>query len=75
LRAIELSAEQASLAWSLRAATSLAMAERSDDKTAARRTLKLTLDKYKEGLDTFDLRVARQVLYGYDRRDDVAPDR
>ena len=46
-----------------------------DDKTAARRTLKLTLDKYKEGLDTFDLRVARQVLYGYDRRDDVAPDR
>jgi predicted ATPase/DNA-binding winged helix-turn-helix (wHTH) protein len=75
LRAIELSAEQASLAWSLRAVTSLAMAERSANKTAARRTLKLTLEKYKEGLDTFDLRLARQVLYGYDRRDDVAPDR
>ncbi len=74
LRAIELSAEQASLAWSLRAITSLAIAEKSPDKTATLRTLKLTLEKYREGLDTFDLRMARQVLYGSDGRDNVAPD-
>jgi hypothetical protein len=70
LSAIELSARQASLSWTLRAATSLAIAEKSaGGKEAAWRTLQATHAKFREGLDTVDLRLAVQVLNGSYRRD------
>jgi hypothetical protein len=65
LRAIELSERQGSLAWTLRAATSLAMAERSDAKReAARELLRTIFTKFRGGADTFDLRLAARVLDG-----------
>jgi len=73
LRAIELSDRQGSLSWTLRAAISLAMAEKSDAKAeAARETLRATYAKFRDGADTFDLRLAARVLDGSYRRDDVA---
>jgi tetratricopeptide (TPR) repeat protein len=73
LRAIELSDRQGSLSWTLRAAISLAMAEKSDVKAeAARETLRATYAKFRDGADTFDLRLATRVLHGSYRRDDVA---
>ena len=63
LRALELSDRQASLSWALRAATSLAIAEKSASrKEAAWRTLQATHAKFREGLETPDLRLARQIL-------------
>jgi predicted ATPase len=63
LGAIELSDRQASLSWALRAATSLAIAEKSAGrKEAAWQTLQATHAKFREGLETVDLRLARQVL-------------
>jgi predicted ATPase/DNA-binding winged helix-turn-helix (wHTH) protein len=63
LSALELSASQASLSWELRAATSLAIAEESvERKGAARRALQATHARFREGLETLDLRLAKQVL-------------
>jgi predicted ATPase/DNA-binding winged helix-turn-helix (wHTH) protein len=63
LSALELSDRQASLSWALRAATSLAIAEKSAGrKEAAWRTLQATHAKFREGLETVDLRLAKQVL-------------
>jgi len=70
LSALELSAEQASLSWALRAATSLAIAETSTTRReAAHRTLQATHAKFREGFDTFDLRLATRVLNGSYWRD------
>jgi predicted ATPase len=70
LSALELSERQASLSWALRAATSLAIAEKSAGrKEAAWRTLQAIHAKFREGLETFDLRLAKQVLNGSYRRD------
>jgi predicted ATPase/DNA-binding winged helix-turn-helix (wHTH) protein len=70
LRALELSDRQASLSWALRAATSLAIAEKSvGRKEAAWRVLQATHAKFREGLETVDLRLARQVLNGSHRPD------
>jgi predicted ATPase/DNA-binding winged helix-turn-helix (wHTH) protein len=63
LSALELSNRQASLSWALRAATSLAIAEKSlGRKEAAWRSLQATHAKFREGLETSDLRLAKQVL-------------
>jgi hypothetical protein len=63
LSAIELSASQASLSWELRAATSLAIAEKSAErKERAWQALQLTHAKFREGLETVDLQLAKQVL-------------
>jgi predicted ATPase/DNA-binding winged helix-turn-helix (wHTH) protein len=65
LSALELSDRQASLGWALRAATSLAIAETSvARKEAAWRTLQVTHAKFREGLETPDLRLAERVLSG-----------
>jgi predicted ATPase/DNA-binding winged helix-turn-helix (wHTH) protein len=70
LRAIEMSDRQGSLSWTLRAATSLAIAETSlGRKEAAWRTLQATHAKFREGLETSDLRLAKQVLNGSYRPD------
>jgi len=73
LNALELSARQASLSWALRAATSLAIAEKSPGRReAAWRTLQATHTKFREGLDTLDLRLAKQVLNGSYQPDGAA---
>jgi hypothetical protein len=65
LGALELSDKQASLSWALRAATSLAIAEKSDGrKEAAWRILQATHAKFREGIETPDLRLAKQLLNG-----------
>jgi hypothetical protein len=65
LSALELSARQASLSWELRAATSLAIAEKSIGREeAAWRSLQATHAKFREGFETGDLRLAKQVLNG-----------
>lgn len=70
LDAIELSDRQASLSWAIRAATSLAIAEKSAGrKEAAWRILQATHAKFREGLETPDLRLAKQVLNGSYWRD------
>jgi predicted ATPase len=70
LSALELSDKQASLSWALRAATSLALAEKSAErKEAAWRTLQATHAKFREGLETPDLRLAKEVLDGSYWRD------
>jgi predicted ATPase/DNA-binding winged helix-turn-helix (wHTH) protein len=70
LRALELSNRQASLSWALRAATSLAIAEKSmTRKETAHNTLQATHAKFREGLDTFDLKLATRVLNGSYWRD------
>jgi predicted ATPase len=72
LSAFELSDRQASLSWALRATTSLAIAEKSSGrKEAAWRTLQATHAKFREGLETVDLRLAKQVLNGSYRSDDA----
>jgi hypothetical protein len=64
-RALQLSTEQASLSWALRAATSAVIAEKSvGRKEAAWKTLQATYAKFREGFDTFDLELAKQVLNG-----------
>jgi predicted ATPase/DNA-binding winged helix-turn-helix (wHTH) protein len=70
LSALELSDRQASLSWALRAATSLAIAEEAvGRKEAAWRILQAIHAKFREGLETVDLRLATQVLNGSYRRD------
>jgi predicted ATPase/DNA-binding winged helix-turn-helix (wHTH) protein len=70
LRALELANSQASLSWALRAATSLAIAEKSTGrKEAAWRILQATHAKFRDDLETSDLRLARQVLNGSYRPD------
>jgi hypothetical protein len=70
LSALELSDRQASLSWALRAATSLAIAEKSAGrKEAVWRTLQATHAKFREGFETVDLRLAKQVLNGSYWRD------
>jgi predicted ATPase/DNA-binding winged helix-turn-helix (wHTH) protein len=70
LSALELSDRQASLSWGLRAATSLAIAEKSSGrKEVAWRSLLATHAKFREGLETIDLRLAKQVLNGSYWRD------
>src|ERR1700704_3784322 len=72
LGALELSDRQASLSWALRAATSLAIAEKSAGREeAAWRTLQATHAKFREGLETPDLRLAKQVLNGSYRHHSV----
>jgi tetratricopeptide (TPR) repeat protein len=64
-RALELSTEQASLSWALRAATSMVIAEKSvGRKEVAWKALQANYAKFREGFDTFDLRLAKQVLSG-----------
>jgi predicted ATPase/DNA-binding winged helix-turn-helix (wHTH) protein len=73
LRALDLSNRQASLSWALRAATSLAITEKSMmRKEAAHHTLQATRAKFREGLDTFDLKLATRVLNGSYWRDGLA---
>ncbi|MET3996367.1 putative ATPase/DNA-binding winged helix-turn-helix (wHTH) protein [Bradyrhizobium sp. S3.9.2] len=63
LSALGLAASQASLSWELRAATSLAIAEESAElKERAWQTLQSTHAKFREGHETVDLRLAKQVL-------------
>ncbi len=70
LSALELSDRQASLSWALRAATSLAVAEKSAGRMeAAWRSLQAIRAKFREGLETVDLRFAQQVLNGSYSRD------
>ena len=70
LRALALSNRQASLSWALRAATSLVIAEKSAERAeAAWRTLQATHAKFREGLETLDLRLAAKVLNGSYWRD------
>ncbi len=70
LSALELSDRQASLSWALRAATSLAIAEKpAARKEAVWRTLQATHAKFREGFETVDLRLAKQVLNGSYWRD------
>jgi predicted ATPase/DNA-binding winged helix-turn-helix (wHTH) protein len=65
VHSLELSARQESLSWALRAATSLALAERSAaGRKAALGTLRAIHAKFREGLDTTDLRLAAKVLSG-----------
>lgn len=73
LRALDLSDRQGSLSWTLRAATSLAMAEKSDARREmARSVLRSAHAKFREGTHTVDLRLAARVLDGSYWRDDVA---
>jgi predicted ATPase/DNA-binding winged helix-turn-helix (wHTH) protein len=72
LRALDLSARQATLSWELRAATSLVIAEKSlEKKEAASKTLRAVYTKFREGFDTFDLQLAMQVLNGSSSQGDV----
>jgi predicted ATPase/DNA-binding winged helix-turn-helix (wHTH) protein len=65
LRAIEMSDRQGSVSWMLRAATSLAIAEKSDARREeARSILRTTLAKFRDGSDNLDLRLAARVLDG-----------
>jgi predicted ATPase/DNA-binding winged helix-turn-helix (wHTH) protein len=71
-RSLELSTQQASLSWELRAATSLVIAEKSlERKEAASKTLQAVYTKFREGFDTFDLQLATQVLNGSSSQSDV----
>jgi tetratricopeptide (TPR) repeat protein len=73
LRAIETSDRQGSLSWALRAATSLAIAEKSNARREeARSILRSTHAKFRDGFDTFDLRLAARVLDGSYWHDEVA---
>jgi predicted ATPase/DNA-binding winged helix-turn-helix (wHTH) protein len=73
LRAIEMSDRQGSLSWALRAATSLAMAEKSDARREeARSILRAIHAKFRDGSDTSDLRLATRVMDGSYWRDHIA---
>ena len=70
LRAIEMSGRRGSLSWTLRTATSLAIAETSDaGREEAKSILRAAIAKFRDGFDTFDLRLAASVLDGSYRRD------
>ena len=70
LRAIEMSGRRGSLSWTLRTATSLAIAETSHaGREEAKSILRAAIAKFRDGFDTFDLRLAASVLDGSYRRD------
>jgi len=77
LRAIEMSDRRGSLSWTLRRATSLAIAETSDaGREEAKSILRAALAKFRDESDTFDLRLAHRVLdgsYWRDRMEDQNP--
>jgi predicted ATPase/DNA-binding winged helix-turn-helix (wHTH) protein len=65
LRSLALSAQQGSMSWALRTATSLAITERARTrKEPAWKTLHATHAKFRDGLSTFDLALATRVLNG-----------
>ncbi len=62
-RALDISREQKTRAWALRAATSLARLWRDDRREAAARVLlSKNYEGFSEGLETADLRAARELL-------------
>jgi predicted ATPase/DNA-binding winged helix-turn-helix (wHTH) protein len=70
LRGIEMSGRRGSLSWTLRTATSLAIAETSHaGREEAKSILRAAIAKFRDGFDTFDLRLAASVLDGSYRRD------
>ena len=70
LDALESSDGQASLSWTLRAASSLAIAEKlTVRKESARQILQATHAKFREGFETLDLRLAKRVLNDSHSRD------
>jgi predicted ATPase len=65
LRAIGIARQQSAKAWELRAATSLAMLYRSQGRISeARETLLPLYDSFTEGLETADLKAAKQLIDG-----------
>jgi len=62
-RSLDLAREQSALAWELRAATSLAhLRARQGRDDDALRILRPVYDRFSEGFDTLDLRVAKRLL-------------
>ena len=63
IRSIERAHTQGALSWELRTALSLALLERSQGRTSeARRLLQSVYDRFTEGFDTSDLKLARHLL-------------
>jgi len=63
--ALERAAHQQSLSWTLRAATSLVLAERlAADRAATDGALRRVHAQFREGRDTRDLRMAAEAIYG-----------
>ena len=60
--ALDLAERQSALSWKLRAATSRARLAKAKDAAPAQAELKETYARFVEGLDTADLRAARQLL-------------
>ncbi|MGA2997500.1 ATP-binding protein [Bradyrhizobium sp.] len=72
-RTLEMSERRGSLSWTLRTATSLAIAETSDaGREEAKSILRAALAKFRDESDTFDLRLAHRVLDGSYWRDHEA---
>lgn len=62
-RAIKIARQQRALAWELRGSTSLARVLAGQERTVeARKTIEPVLDRFSEGHDTQDLRLARELL-------------
>jgi predicted ATPase/DNA-binding winged helix-turn-helix (wHTH) protein len=63
LRSLDLAQQQQALAWELRTATSLARLRLAQGReTEARQSLRAVYDRFTEGFETADLRVARALL-------------
>jgi predicted ATPase/DNA-binding winged helix-turn-helix (wHTH) protein len=63
VRALELARQQQALAWELRTATSLARLRRNQGRPAeARNQLGSVIERFSEGFDTADLKVARLLM-------------
>jgi predicted ATPase len=63
MRSIECAHAQGALSWELRAALSLALLERSEDRTSeAHHLLRAAYDRFTEGFDTADLKRAKRLL-------------
>jgi len=63
--ALDQAARQGALSWTLRAATSLALAESlSADRVATDGTLRAIHAQFREGRDTQDVRMAAETIYG-----------
>jgi tetratricopeptide (TPR) repeat protein len=61
--ALTVAREQSALAWELRSATTLAqLLAESGQRDQARHVLTLVYDRFAEGFETMDLRIARQTL-------------
>jgi predicted ATPase len=62
-RSLQLARRQSALAWELRAATSLALLRRKQDRhDEAHRALADVYDRFTEGFGTSDLKAARRLL-------------